>query len=144
MRMLSTERHVVQLGDGMGTTRGANVAVAWVCGAHDPGRGELPDGNVVRVAVATIRAPGQDDLGPHATDVCDQLADDLVWLRLVQFTIEVVQNDDLAQTECRARGVQLGFTDPAECLGSRIGCWLAEPAPRPPRSRDPGRFHALG
>src|SRR5216683_3851376 len=127
----------------MRLSRSARVTVAWVRGAHDGGRSELADGNVVRVAVATIRAPGQDDLGPHATDVCDELADDLVWLRLVQFTVEVVQNDDLAQTECRTRCEQLRFTCPPERLGSRIGRRLAQPAALATRSRDQRDLHAL-
>jgi hypothetical protein len=60
-------RHVVKLGNAVCGKR--VTAVTSVPSAHDGGRGELGDGDVIRMAVASLRAERDNYMRPNSPDM---------------------------------------------------------------------------
>jgi hypothetical protein len=85
--------------------------------AHDRGRRELRDRDVVRVAVGAIRTKCDDYVGPNASDTSDNCSDGSRSIDLVDGSIGVAQYEHFTNTKHCGGGSKFRFTHSANLSG---------------------------
>ena len=93
--------------------------VTCIAGAHDSGRRELRDCNVVRVAVSAIRAKRDDYVGLNKPDAPDNCRNGSRGIDLVDGSIGLAQDENFTNAKHSGRGSKFRFTHPTDF--SRFG-----------------------
>jgi len=96
--------HIIQLRDAMGSQSPVVRRVGAGC-FNDGSSGQLRDGNVIWMSVASIRPEGDDHIRLDAPQMSGDFCHDLSRMGLVQCAINVIQEIDAVDTKgcgCRS------------------------------------------
>jgi len=110
-----------------------------ICGAHDRGRGQLADGNVVGMAIRALRTERNDDLRSDPAKVTGDFLDRFGRVDLIERAIRIVEEPDFSEAQLCSGRQQLGLTRLADDVRSRRLLAVSEPT-----AFASGRCHQIG
>src|SRR5579864_7465550 len=99
---------------------------------------------MIGMPIRAIWPKGDNHIGLHAAQISNDLCHGFCWRCLIQVTIDVIQEIDLANTKHFGCCEQFGLAGLAECIGDWIVALVTEPAAFAPRGCDKVRLDSLG
>src|SRR6266566_7424571 len=92
------------------------VEGVWVSDFNDSSRGELANGNMIRVSITSIWPEGDHDIGLDLPQMSDNLRDHLGWRDCIQVSIQVIQEMNAVKTKYTGGCTYLDLTHLAKSL----------------------------
>ncbi len=118
-------------------------SVCGVGGAYDSGGRKLRDRNMIGMAVKSLRPKGYDHVRSYLPQQAHDSGDSFTFLRLIQFTINVIQKSQIGGAERSAGVTQFTLANTSQGLLAWILARMAKPAPLAPCSHNKRSFYTL-